>query len=235
MIGITRVRNESLIIEDTLRHALARVDAVILYDDCSTDRTAEIAADFARVDVIRGRDWRADRRGEETRHRALLLERARRRGADWVWCFDADERIEGDFPDLTADGYRFRLFDGYLTEARREPYAGGPLAALPRMWGPEYRDILMLFRASRAAFIGQDRREPRLRGRIERAEVRVKHFGKCISVGQWEETCAYYAGHWPEPYRSKWEARKGRAIHMTSDFGNPLYPWTEVAQHGVPL
>lgn len=235
LIGITRVRNEGLILADTLEHFLGICDQVVLYDDASTDETPEIAAGFDRVLVIRGTEWRKDRRAEETRHRALLLDKARRLGGEWCLCFDADERLEGDLPDLSADGYRFRLFDGYLTQDRCEPYTGGALAALPRLWGPEYRDILMLFRVDRSRFVGMDNRCPRTEGRIEQAGVRVRHYGKCLSVAHWEDTCDYYAQHFPEPYRSKWAARRGKAIHSESDFGRPLYRWRDVAAHGVRL
>ena len=225
LVGLTRVRNESLIIEDTLKHALQWCERVYLYDDASTDNTAEIAASFDRVTVTHGEDWRADRPAEETRHRALLLDQAR--GADWVWCFDADERLTGDWPDLTADAYRFRLFDGYMAEGH-EPYTGGQLVDLPRLWGPEHRDIIMLFRPGAATYAGRDKREPAINGRTELAPMNVKHYGKCLSVEHWEETCDYYANHWPEPYRSKWAARRGQAIHQLSDFGKPLYQWGEL-------
>ena len=233
LIGITRVRNEALIIADTLRHYLERCDHVLLYDDASTDDTAEIAAAFDRVTVTRGQEWRQDRTAEETRHRGLMLEQARAMGADWCLCFDADERLVGDLPDLTADGYRFRLFDGYLTDDRRALYDGGELADLPRMWGPEFRDILILFRVSNARFVGDDRREPVLSGRVDLAPVFVKHFGKCLSVEHWSETCAYYSTPlWPDRYRLKWEARKGKAIHTTvSDFGGALQTWGDLMRN----
>jgi len=220
--GITRVRNESLILEDTLRHYLGFLDSVILYDDDSTDATADIAASFDRVQVIRGDKWRLDRTAEETRHRALLLDKCQ---TDWIFCFDADERLEGGLPDLTADAYRFALFDGYMTAEYAEPYTGGKLAQLPRMWGPERRDILMLFRKSKARYVGLDKREPNVSGRVALAKARVRHYGKCLSVEHWEETCDYYAQHFPEPYKSKWAARKGKAIHRLSDFGKPLMGW----------
>lgn len=225
MIGITRVRNEALIFEDTLSHYLKVCDRILVYDDASTDRTPEIAASFDRVTLIRGTEWRADRPAEETRHRALLLDKA---DSEWVLCFDADERLEGPLPDLKADGYRFRLFDGYMTPECCEPYVAGPLAELPRMWGPERRDILMLFRRNKAKYQGRDKREPLVSGRVELAETKVRHYGKCLSVEHWEETCDYYSRHFPEPYKSKWAARKGRAIHTRSDFGKPLYTWEAV-------
>ena len=235
MIGITRVRNEALILEDTISHVLGRVDSVVLYDDCSTDKTVEIAKSFDRVEVICGQEWLRDRPAEETRHRNLLLKRASALGAEWCLCFDADERFVGDFPSLVGDAYRFRLFDGYLTKGFCDPYLGGELEFLPRLWGPEYRDILMLFRVAVSSYRGIDKREPIVAGRVNLARTRVKHFGKCLSVDHWEETCRYYAENWPEPYKSKWAARRGKAIHAKSDFGRDLYGWQALEPNAVRL
>lgn len=232
LIGITRVRNEALIIGDTIRHYLERCDRIVLYDDDSTDDTVAIAAAAGgdRIEIIRGTPWQVSRRPEETRHRALVMDRAREMGARWALCFDADERLVGELPDLRrprAAGFTFRLFDGYLTDGMQEPYAGGPLEDLPRMWGPEYRDILILFRIDAARFVGDGNRCPRVQGAIARAPgVFVKHYGKCLSVEHWEETCRYYAAEgWPEHYRVKWAARMGRAIHDASDRGRALRTW----------
>lgn len=231
LIGITRVRNEALIIGDTIRHYLERCDRIVLYDDDSTDDTVAIAAAAGgdRIEIIRGTPWQQDRRPEETRHRAVVLERARALGAAWALCFDADERLVGELPDLgaaRANGFTFRLFDGYLTEAAQEPYTGGRLEDLPRMWGPEYRDILILFRVAASQFVGDGNRCPRTEGRIRHAPMFVKHYGKCLSVEHWEDTCCYYAAAgWPEHYRRKWTNRMGKAIHTASDRGRTLRTW----------
>lgn len=236
LVGITRVRNESLIMADTLRHVLALVDHVIVYDDCSTDNTPEICKSFDRVTVIHGDQWKANRPAEETRHRALLLDAARNIGAEWVYCFDADERITGAFPDLSvADGFRVRLFDGYITPETSRPYTSGELMRLPRKWGPEYRDILMIFRVNASKFVGMDKREPDINGVVLLADCIVYHYGKCLSVTHWDETCRYYANHWPEPYKTKWKNRIGKAVHTLSDFGRPLYGAGEVITRGVKL
>lgn len=230
LVGITRVRNESLIIADTIAHYLGWCEHIILYDDDSTDDTVRIAQDVGgdRITIVRGSPWRQDRRPEETRHRGIVLELAREMGADWCMCFDADERLVGQLPDLKADGYTFRLFDGYLTEGA-EPYTDGPLADLPRMWGPEYRDILILFRVAASRFVGHGNRCPRTTGKVERAPMLVKHFGKCLSVEHWEDTCRYYAAEgWPEHYRKKWSGRMGKAIHTLSDRGRALYTWDDL-------
>lgn len=228
LAAITRVRNESLILEDTLRHYLARVDHIFLYDDASTDNTVEIAMSFDNVTVTTGHEWRKDRDMEETRHRRLMLSQVRRAGYEWCLCFDADERLVGDLPliDNSCNGYRFKLFDGYMTKECRAEYAHGRLELLPRMWGPERRDILMLFRVPDSQYMGMDQREPVVQGPVETTSTYVKHYGKCISVAQWEATCDYYMT-WPK-YADKWAARKGKAIHTLSDFDRELYEWDEL-------
>lgn len=240
VIGITRVRNEELILADTLAHFLQYVDHIILLDDDSTDGTVGVARGFDRVTVIAGGKWSTNRPAEETRHRKLLTEAAMDIGADWVLCFDADERLLLWSDKLVqqphgADAFRFRLFDGYMVEGSPD-YKAGKLLALPRMWGPEYRDIIMLFRPEKAVWSGYDRREPMVMGKVEPfTGVVVAHYGKCLSVDHWEQTCDYYAGHWPEPYRSKWAGRRGKAIHTESDFGRPLYPLLQAILNGVKL
>lgn len=233
--GITRVRNESLIIQDTLDHFRAWCDDILVYDDCSTDGTVDIVRGNG-FDVILGDKWRRDRVAENTRHRRLLFEEVCRRGADWVLCFDADERLVGELPDLTATAYTFRLYDGYMTKRCRKPYESGRLDELPRMWGPEYRDIRMLFQANPNFVTWNKRgmRQPDVLGRVERARVSVKHYGKCLSEKHWEETCDYYITHFPQ-WRAKWQARKGKAIHSESDFGRQLVEWKRLSRVGVAL
>ena len=237
LTGITRVRNEALIIADTIEHYLEHVDNIILYDDCSEDDTVAIAREAGgdRIQILEGDFWVTNRVAEETRHRGLLLDRVRTEtDSDWCLCFDADERLVGTLPadpPPDCDGYRLRLFDGYLTPERRDPYDSGPLVDLPRMWGPEYRDILMLFRVDAARYVGRDRREPVIPyGAWTYSMVKVKHYGKCLSVRHWEETCTYYVDHWSPPYKNKWKARRGKAIHKCSDFGHPLFSWDDLLQ-----
>ncbi|MET4042078.1 glycosyltransferase family 2 protein [Bradyrhizobium sp. RT6a] len=237
LIGITRIRDEALILQDALDYVGKHVDAIIAYDDASTDRTLEILSGHPKVAlIIANRSWEADieaRRIAEVRHRGLLLQVAREHFQfEWMFCFDPDERVTGDlrgFMERThstdCDGVRVQLFDAYLTPDDQAPYqANQALLDFRRFFGPEQRDILMLWR-NRLEVIFANGRVP---SGVERVEtgLHCQHYGKSLSVGHWEETCDYYIRHFPfDTYGRKWSDRKGRAIHTQSDFMRPLYEW----------
>jgi len=241
LIGVTRIRNEALILRDTLDYVGKHVDAIIAYDDASTDRTLEILRGHPKVAlIVANQSWEEDinaRRIAEGRHRGLLLQTAREHlQFDWMFCFDADERVTGDLRgfaerqrDTDYDGVRIQLFDAYMTPDDNAPYQPGrELLGFRRFFGPERRDILMLWKnRSEVIFTEHHAREP---GGIERVmtDLYCQHYGKSLSVDHWEETCEYYIRHFPfETYGRKWRDRKGRAIHTQSDFMRPLYEWGE--------
>jgi len=61
LIGITRVRNEALILPDTLDYVGKHVDAIVAYDDASTDRTLEILGGHPKVGlIVTNQLWEAD-------------------------------------------------------------------------------------------------------------------------------------------------------------------------------
>ena len=242
LIGITRVRNEALVLRDTLDHVGKHVDAIVAYDDASTDQTLEILHGHPKVAlIVTNQSWEEDikaRRIAEGRHRGLLLQTARERlQFDWMFCFDADERVTGDLRGLVRgphtndyDGVRIQLFDAYMTPGDHAPYQPDrELLGFRRFFGPERRDILMLWRNRlEVIFAEHHAREP---GGIERVrtDLYCQHYGKSLSVEHWEETCEYYMRHFPfDTYGRKWRDRKGRAIHTDSDFMRPLYEWGDM-------
>jgi len=250
LVAMTRVRNEALILPDTLDYLGNQVDAIVAYDDASTDRTVEILRDHPKVALIlANRAWEKDvtaRKQAEGRHRGLLLDIARAElPHDWMLCFDPDERVTenlrefvGGLNNESCDAVRVRLFDAYLTPDDHAPYRSNlSLLNFRRFYGPEQRDILMLWRnRPEIGFAEGDGRTPGGMTHVM-TELYCQHYGKSLSVEHWEETCDYYIRHFPfETYGKKWNERKGKAIHTASDFNRPLYAWgDELFANAVPM
>ena len=236
---MTRIRNEALILPDTLDYLATQVDAIVAYDDASTDETVDILRKHPKVAlIVANRSWEADieaRKRAEGRHRGLLLDMARAElPHDWMFCFDPDERVTGDLPSFVAsleadasDAVRVQLFDAYMTPEDCAPYRPDqPLLHFRRFYGPEQRDILMLWRNRPAIHFAEGHgRTPGGMSNVK-IDLHCQHYGKSLSVDHWEETCDYYIRHFPfETYGKKWTERKGQAIHTESDFKRPLYEW----------
>lgn len=237
--GLLRIRNEELIIQDTLNHLAEFCKGVFVYDDCSDDNSFEICKNHPIVkSIIKGKIWDSNRERAEFQNRQAILEEAKRFADenDWFVYIDADERIEFNWEKLFEYGddviaVRMKLFDFYITpeDVNKKYYE--------REWiGPEYREIIMLFRNSEyLRYESPDQREVTLgRKGIIINEGYVKHYGKAISIDAWEKKCDYYANYFPK-YSEKWLKRKGKAIHIKSDFGYDLIKWHEKDIKGFPL
>ncbi len=239
LVAMTRMRNEALILPDTLDYLSGFADAIIAYDDASTDQTVEILRNHPKVALIVVNEaWEENvdaRKRAEARHRGLLLNMARSElPHEWMFCFDPDERVIGDVRGLVqspksnrCSAVRIRLFDAYMTKEDHAPYTSDQkLLHFRRYFGPEQRDILMLWRnRPEVLFVEGKGRTPQGTGHVE-TELYCQHYGKSLSATHWEETCDYYIRHFPfETYGKKWQGRKGKAIHSESDFKRPLYEW----------
>ncbi|WP_342563253.1 glycosyltransferase family 2 protein [Paenibacillus sp. FSL R7-0345] len=243
IIAIIRIRNEALILKDTLDSLSMFADGIVCYDDASTDGSFNILKDHPKVlAVVRNYKWKtkpSERISCETEHRNKLLHLASTYQPEWVFCADADERYIGDikgFIDsdeaIDVDIVKIQLFDAYLTQNDYEPITSGKkLLNFRRFFGPERRDIIMMWRLNEnIKFRGLDSREPVYTSN-EKIITRFycQHYGKSLSIQHWEETCEYYINHFPfEPYGAKWIKRRGKAIHVKSDFDMPLYEWGTV-------
>jgi hypothetical protein len=250
LVGMTRVRNESLLLPDTLDYLGRHVDAILAYDDASTDATVELLRKHPKVAlIVANQFWEEDiaaRKLAEGRHRGLLLDMAREElPHDWMLCFDPDERVTGDLRGFVeglgpeeCDSVRVKLFDAYMTPEDHAPYRPDrQLLNFRRFYGPEQRDILMLWRnRPEIGFAEGNGRTPRGMARVK-TDLYCQHYGKSLSVEHWEETCDYYIRHFPfDTYGRKWTERKGQAIHTESDFKRPLYEWgVTLFANAVPM
>lgn len=231
VIGITRVRNEENIIQATLDHVSTLVDGIIVCDDASTDNTVEICeAHESVIKVIKNEVWATTPGGRshaEGSLRQLPYVEAVKEGADWVYYFDADEYADFSLVDFNSnvETYIFRLFDYYITEDDIDDH----YLTRPNM-GPEYRDIHMLFKVNgRINF--RSRIPNGFSGPVALGGY-VKHYGKAISVEEWDKTCEYYinnrwCGGVSNMLLQRWKNRIGKAIHTESDFGEPFITWND--------
>jgi len=239
IIGITRIRNESEIIKETLDYYAPHCNlGIIVFDDASTDNTVEICNNHNSVlEVFENKEWKKNRFEEEYKNRQTLLEMAQKYNPDWIIYFDADERIDFSFMGLNDwenyDAIMMRLFDFYITEKDVDKKY-----TQREYCGSEYREIVMMFKNNpQLKYHIPDQRVVTLApgASILKAGY-VRHYGKAISVDEWEKTCQYYYENFPEPYKSKWKNRMGKAIHKDlSDFNLPLIKWSEKEEKGVLL
>lgn len=249
LVVILRVRNEELILEDTLDHLSGFADLIVAYEDASTDRTRDILRSHPKVAlIIENNAWLSgieERLQSETRHRGLLLQESRKRwNFRWCMCCDADERYVGDIRRLVTecdyskepDAIQISLFDAYMTATDKTAFRKDQsLLNFRQCFGPECRNILVLWKnTAEVEYRGLDAREPTVSGNVA-VQFHCQHYGKSLSVEHWEATCEYYVNHFPyDPYGKKWEARRGKAIHDLSDFGRPLFRWgDDLFKHAV--
>lgn len=237
LFGITKVRNEELIIKDTLDWWGKFCDGIYVVDEMSDDKTVAICKAHPKVkNIIIRNEWDKNRERAEWVNRQIALMCAKQDAKidDWFVYFDADEFIyDFSLKDLQGkeEGIICKLFDVYITpEDVNKDWR-------EREWiGAEYRPILFFFKNSPyLKYHLPDQREVTIDIKAKvKIKGTIKHFGKGLSVKHWEDTCDYYINYWPK-YAKKWQARKGKAIHTTSDFNNPLIKWEDRYKKGFLL
>lgn len=223
IVGITKVRDESHIIQQTLDNWSEYVDQIFVYDDASTDGTPDICKEHPSVvEVVQSNYLDPDRLRAEWFNRNQILQSALRFKPEWVAYFDADEWIYGLDTEVlkmeNVDRIDCQLYDIHMTPDEDE-------------WvDPRPRVIPFFFRKPR----NFDRPDQRIMNHwfdIATRSGMVKHWGKGWSVEQWEKKCEYYANEFGHPaYAPKWDARRGKGVKhdYLSDFGHPLVRWEDV-------
>jgi glycosyltransferase involved in cell wall biosynthesis len=159
---IVIARNEEANIGRCLR-SVSFADEVVVVDNGSTDRTAEIAARF-NARVVSAPDWRGFGR---QKNRALAAATG-----DWILSLDADEWIEQDLADeikaaiASPDG-----FNGFEIP-RRSRFCGHVVSHCG--WSPDY--VLRLFRRVSGRFNNRIVHESvELSGNVGRLTAPIEH------------------------------------------------------------
>jgi len=229
--SLLRVRNGELLIFDTLKHLSEFSDEICVIDDASTDKTPDICQEHPKVKkVLRNYFHNPNQALVQTAQRALLLNYARADSKNqWFLSTDIDDRFILDWDKLEKydkDGYSaigFKCFDAYLTKGNSDSYRrDDKLIQSRKYFGPEYREIFLLFKGSKTSYNWQmaGQRQPDINGKTIMGGL-LWHYGKALSIKQWEEKCRYYMASMPQ-LSEKWKERRGKAIHTKSDFGREL-------------
>ncbi len=124
------------------------LDGVLVYDDGSTDGSAEFAAAQPGVLEVVGRDRLAPPGWDEGRTRRALHEAAGRHGADWLVAVDADERLEEHFGRRARDVIVGLERRGIHAAAIRLPelWSAPDQARVDGIWADRWRARLFRFR-----------------------------------------------------------------------------------------
>ncbi|PUA35823.1 glycosyl transferase family 2 [Paenibacillus elgii] len=144
LTAMMQVRNEeNRFLEEVLQDVSEYADDIVIVDDASTDRTADICLSFPKVkEVVRLTERHFSREWEL---RSLLWRETCKYGPDWVLAIDADEVFESKFKRtvrqlMDQDSYDwvgFRMYDfwGGRTHYREDEH-----------WQLHKRHTIMLLR-----------------------------------------------------------------------------------------
>lgn len=236
LIGLIRIRNEELILQDTLDHMAEFCDKIYLFDDASTDGSSTIYKKHPKVDWSKNHgEWDSNQTEVQGEQRSMLFEYAKflHPGANFIY-MDADERIDFDFKNYDGESaVVVKLFDarmttddckGFKEECDTYPKIAIKLEDFREYFDPQFREIPFIFN-DKAKYVGVacerypqfDPAQPVIHAGF------VQHYGKALSKEHWQKTCEYYAKYLPV-YAEKWEARKKETGVVSSE---GLLTWEE--------
>ncbi|GEM_PF-358790 len=251
LIGLTRVRNERMLIKEHLDHLGKYCDEVYVFDDGSTDGTLEIIQKHPQVTgYLANPNWhpsafcKRDPLRLAWKNRKLFNFARRKSRAtrdDWFLYIDSDERFEPDFPKTVQkilnqkqyDTVCFELYDFFITEEDKNLSYQGDITALRKYCGTEYRIQQIFFRNLPGVFFpyGTHREafgfDPR---RIWYSPFKIKHYGKAKSIEDYQKKSVWYKKYRKHSCDREYKFVKPAIRTDESDVGK-LVKWEELKQN----
>ena len=236
--SLLRIRNEELLLEDTLRSLSKFSDEVYIFSDASSDDSVKICEIFPKVKKVLQNHFHSENQSYvQTAQRKLLLDYAKADSKNkWFLSSDADDRFYFDWDKLDKYDKQkinmiyFRTVDAYLTPDDFKDYKRGDKLEDSRKWfGVETREIGLLFNREADYDLKIPAcRQPQIENEKKIVAGHVLHYGKSIGIKHWNDKCLYYQKSVPQ-LAEKWKKRKGKAIHAgVSDFGTELITKKEI-------
>jgi hypothetical protein len=231
-----RVRDEWTLLQGLLQSVRGLCDEAWILDDASAlEAPRALLTVLPKVTVLRVSAWSGGPSGEGLQRDYLMQRIKRECNCEWILQLDADERLS-DTAALASlvtakdcDAWVLPLVDYYITPEDAADTVHDVPDRVRNWFGIETRWTLCLYRPLNGLYIARGVvREPQgfrtLRVRRTHS-VLVEHYGKAISLAEWERKADLYVSTYPDQ-RAKWLDRKGKFI---SDFGTPLLHRTRSA------
>lgn len=250
LVGLTRVKNEKVMIKEHLDHMAQFCDEIWAYDDRSTDGTYGIIAKHPKVKKVfqTPKNWKPKKVGTvpdalelAKKTQRLLDEASKNSDADWFIYLDVDERLDEDLikalPRIMKtkkyDAVCFELYDFFITEKDKNNKYHGNIQEIRPYCGTEYREQLFLWRNIPGLYYqeGAHREPTGFKGnRILYSKYKIKHYGKAKSIEDYNQKARLYRKYRPQLNKSKFKFTLPPIRKNESDLGK-LIKWEEIKKN----
>lgn len=250
LVGLTRVKDEEMMMQEHLDHMAQFCDEIWVYDDLSSDGTYEIAKKHPKVKEVMqtSKHWKPKKYGivkdplELGKKNQKLMDKASKESrADWFVFMDVDEFLDENLikelpkllQDKKYDAICLELYDFFITEKDKDRLYKGDLQAIRPYCGTEYRHQLILWRNIKGLYFREGtHREPNglKKSRTLYSHHKIKHYGKAKSVEDYKKKTELYRKYRPQLMKSKFKYTQAPVRKDKSDLGK-LVTWEELKKN----
>lgn len=137
LLALLQVHNDIEYLPGYFENVAPHVDGIVVYDDGSTDGSAEFIRAQSCVLQMTTRSPNDATPWDEAHNHRIVRDTAVRMGADWVIAVDADERVERTFRERAEREIERALGEGWraLSVAIRELWSSPTTYRADGMWG----------------------------------------------------------------------------------------------------